>query len=243
MSAHPQMTDPSSSSSASSAEDAIVATHKYKPSKAALARQQQLNASRQDEVADDWDADSSDEDQAPLPQRAQQDPFQATKQEWSRANEQAPTAVPIVQTSLRSLPSSAYGQTIAAVSGSSSSSSNKNTSSVPAGAPAPPRILQRPKTVAPGVHSDGSFTGGTSSGQQEQKSIQQRQEEYRLARARIFGSAADNKNENETERPPSSDPARKKYSPASGRSSPASTHTLNHARSANSSRNSPAPRQ
>lgn len=59
--------------------DDIVSTSKFKPSKpslAALQKQQQ----RQESVVDDWEAESSDED-APKAQ----DPFQQTKQEWTRA--------------------------------------------------------------------------------------------------------------------------------------------------------------
>lgn len=55
-------------------------------------------------------------------------------------------------------------------------------------AAAPPRILQRPKEAAPGMRSDGTAVNSSKSGLQEHKTVEQRQEEYRLARERIFGA-------------------------------------------------------
>lgn len=57
-------------------------------------------------------------------------------------------------------------------------------------AAAPPRILQRPKEAAPGMRSDGTAANASRSGSQEHKTVEQRQEEYRLARERIFGASS-----------------------------------------------------
>jgi hypothetical protein len=55
------------------AED-IVATSKFRPSKHIG-----LRAQKPQEVADDWDAESDDEG------ISGEDPFQATKQQWTKA--------------------------------------------------------------------------------------------------------------------------------------------------------------
>lgn len=57
-------------------------------------------------------------------------------------------------------------------------------------ASAPPRILQRPKEAGPGMRSDGSSANTSRSAPQEHKTVEQRQQEYRLARERIFGASA-----------------------------------------------------
>lgn len=101
-------------------------------------------------------------------------------------NEQARTTMPVATANTRSLPASAYGHGLAPrrteVQGTSSPSHNL-------AAPAPPRILQRPKDVAPGSHSDGSRVGKAQSAQ-DAMTVAQRQEQYRQARARIFGQPA-----------------------------------------------------
>lgn len=69
----------------STGEDEIVATTKFKPSKPATAARQRQ---QQDNVIDDWDAESSDgnEDSAATATDAKQaDVFQATKDQWTEA--------------------------------------------------------------------------------------------------------------------------------------------------------------
>ncbi|GAK62799.1 uncharacterized protein PAN0_002c1001 [Moesziomyces antarcticus] len=172
-------------------KDEIVATTKFKPSSSSIAARQKK---QQDDVVDDWDAESSDEDTAPMQQKdaaetstAQVDVFRASKDEWTSANSQAPTAVPLVVSGPgRTLPGSAYGQRVNARGENGSIASSPY-----AGSPAmaePPRILQRPRNVAPGVRSDGTSASMSNSSSQERKTVEQRQEEYRLARERIFGT-------------------------------------------------------
>ncbi|GAC72868.1 hypothetical protein PANT_7d00316 [Moesziomyces antarcticus T-34] len=171
-------------------KDEIVATTKFKSSSSSIAARQKK---QQDDVVDDWDAESSDEDTASVQQNdaaetspAQADVFRASKDEWTEANSQAPTAVPLVVSGPgRTLPGSAYGQRL------NSRENGPVPSSPYAGSSAtaePPRILQRPKNVAPGVRSDGTPATMSNSSSQERKTVEQRQEEYRLARERIFGT-------------------------------------------------------
>ena len=93
----------------------------------------------------------------------------------------------------RSLPGAAFGRRLD-VSGSQRSREPNAPSRQPQAdvtiAAAPPRILQRPKGAAPGMRSDGTSANKTSADSQERKTVEQRQEDYRLARERIFGSVA-----------------------------------------------------
>jgi hypothetical protein len=105
------------------------------------------------------------------------------------SNEQTPTPAPAVNQSARSLPPAAFGYGFSAHS-QSRSGGGSGAGTLPGPqvhtAPAPPRILQRPKNVAPGVHSDGTQVNKSNSAN-EHKTVEQRQEAYRLARERIFG--------------------------------------------------------
>lgn len=88
----------------------------------------------------------------------------------------------------RSLPSSAYGHGLGSIARKADHSLGGSSTGQGHAAPAPPRILQRPKEAAPGSHSDGSRVGKTSDAQ-DARTVEQRQEQYRLARARIFGQS------------------------------------------------------
>lgn len=70
-------------------KDEIVATTKFKPCSSSIAARQKK---QQDDVVDDWDAESSDEDTASVQQKdaaetspAQADVFRASKDEWTEA--------------------------------------------------------------------------------------------------------------------------------------------------------------
>ncbi|KAJ1033679.1 hypothetical protein NDA13_001662 [Ustilago tritici] len=171
-------------------EDEIVATIKFKPSKpGVVARQRQ----REDEVLDDWDAESSDDDDVSdsnKPDMKQADVFRATKDQWTEANLQAPAAIPVVASGHgRSLPGAAYGSRLHTNNNQQTSASSSRPQAGVTIAAAPPRILQRPKEAMPGMRSDGSSAHMSNSASQERKTVEQRQEEYRLARERIFGSS------------------------------------------------------
>ncbi|CBQ70312.1 conserved hypothetical protein [Sporisorium reilianum SRZ2] len=164
----------------------IVATSKFKPSKASITARR---AQQDKDVVDDWDAESSDDEPS---KRA--DVFQASKDQWMEANSQAPAAVPMIAPDQgRSLPSAAYGHRL---QGNTGAQAGGNTATAGPGgakitiAAAPPRILQRPKEAAPGMRSDGSSVNASRTGPQEHKTVEQRQLEYRLARERIFGTSS-----------------------------------------------------
>ncbi|EST10155.2 SUZ domain protein [Kalmanozyma brasiliensis GHG001] len=160
----------------------IVATSKFKSSKpASSVRSRQ----QQDDVVDDWDAESSDDGNSKDNVDSKQaDVFHASKEQWSEANARAPAAVPIVASGhARTLPGAAYGDRMQTKDGQQARDMHNGGMTIAA---APPRILQRPKEAVPGMRSDGTAANVTK-GSQEHKTVEQRQEEYRLARERIFG--------------------------------------------------------
>ncbi|SPO22807.1 uncharacterized protein UTRI_01485 [Ustilago trichophora] len=168
-------------------EQGIVATSKFKPSKPPATTRQQ-----ESEIVDDWDAESSgDDDNTTNSNAGQADVFRASKNQWTEANSQSPAPVPIVVSAHgRSLPGDAFGHRLN-VTGAQRNSDSQPSILKPFGdvtiAAAPPRILQRPKEAAPGMRSDGTLASASNSASQERKTVEQRQEEYRLARERIFG--------------------------------------------------------
>ncbi|SPO24974.1 uncharacterized protein UTRI_01485_B [Ustilago trichophora] len=175
-------------------EQAVVSTSKFKPSKPSAASRQRQQES---EVVDDWDAESSsDDDNSDIantknPNAGRADVFRASKHQWTEANSQAPAPVPIVASVHgRSLPADAFGHRLNVTSAQRNSDSQPSVLKPHGGvtiAAAPPRILQRPKEAAPGMRSDGTLANSSNSASQERKTVEQRQEEYRLARERIFG--------------------------------------------------------
>ncbi|EPQ27469.1 uncharacterized protein PFL1_05007 [Pseudozyma flocculosa PF-1] len=164
--------------------DGIVATQKFRSSRTGPGRRQD----QQGAVVDDWEADSDDG----LSGSQAHDPFRASKDEWNQANNQAPMPMPVINDHGRTLPPTAYGSGLASNPGGGSGGGASTGFPQPqlgtyggGPGPAPPRILQRPRDVPAGVGMGGSSSG--SSTPPERKTVEQRQEEYRLARARIFG--------------------------------------------------------
>lgn len=103
--------------------------------------------------------------------------------------------MPVMSQQTRSLPPAAFGSGLAPGPMPSASASGRTiqgsvgpaVSGMDASRPAPPKILQRPKNVPPGMTSNSQGGSGANT-PPERKTVEQRQEEYRLARARIFGS-------------------------------------------------------
>ncbi|SNX82267.1 uncharacterized protein MEPE_00973 [Melanopsichium pennsylvanicum] len=176
-------------SSATIQDDGVVVTSKFKPSKPnETARQRQ----QETEVVDDWDVESStDESDTTTSNAKDKDVFRPSKDQWTEANSQAPAPVPIVAPNhARSLPGAAFGHRLEVVGIRRNRNSPTSITNYHGGvtiATAPPRILQRPKEAAPGMRSDGTSLNASIAASQERKTVEQRQEEYRLARARIFG--------------------------------------------------------
>lgn len=117
-------------------------------------------------------------------------PSRTMKMDDDCSNLQAPAAIPVVASGHgRSLPGAAYGSRLHTNNNQQTSASSSRPQAGVTIAAAPPRILQRPKEAMPGMRSDGSSAHMSNSASQERKTVEQRQEEYRLARERIFGSS------------------------------------------------------
>ncbi|PWN90207.1 hypothetical protein FA10DRAFT_301481 [Acaromyces ingoldii] len=129
------------------------------------------------------------------------------KKLWEEANQSRPAVQPVFS-STRVLPQSVLAPSLASSSSPFSSSSSPGAASgaaLPsvAGAP-PPRILRRERLSEA---EEAARRAALSQGQAERKTLQQREEEYRRARERIFGTSGSSDKEQRANKSGSSTPS------------------------------------